>query len=141
MDESNQSLATLEQNIVLLLNKLKDNHYAIESLRHQLEECKSVQQKLGEENMVLKNENDSLTVANSLLGSDQSNVTTKNKINTLIQEVDACIVQLNQIAKIKLMSELLKIKLTIADRVYPLSVAPEQEEALRASAKKIEAMI
>jgi len=36
---------------------------------------------------------------------------------------------------------LLKIKLTIADRVYPLSVAPEQEEALRASAKKIEAMI
>ena len=39
------------------------------------------------------------------------------------------------------MSELLKIKLTIADRVYPLSVAPEQEEALRASAKKIEAMI
>lgn len=39
------------------------------------------------------------------------------------------------------MSELLKIKLTIADRVYPLSVAPEQEEALRSSAKKIEAMI
>ena len=39
------------------------------------------------------------------------------------------------------MSELLKIKLTIADRVYPLSVAQEQEEALRASAKKIEAMI
>ena len=39
------------------------------------------------------------------------------------------------------MSELLKIKLTIADRVYPLSVAPAQEEALRASAKKIEAMI
>ena len=39
------------------------------------------------------------------------------------------------------MSELLKIKLTIADRVYPLSVTPDQEEALRASAKKIEAMI
>ena len=39
------------------------------------------------------------------------------------------------------MSDLLKIKLTIADRVYPLSVAPEQEEALRLSAKKIEAMI
>ena len=39
------------------------------------------------------------------------------------------------------MSELLKIKLTIADRVYPLSVAPDQEEALRKSAKKIDAMI
>ena len=39
------------------------------------------------------------------------------------------------------MSELLKIKLTIADRVYPLSVASAQEEALRKSAKKIDAMI
>ena len=39
------------------------------------------------------------------------------------------------------MSELLKIKLTIADRVYPLSVSPDQEEALRKSAKKIDAMI
>jgi len=98
MDESNQSVATLEQNIVLLLNKLKDNHYAIESLRHQLEESKIIQQKIDEENKKLKTENDSLTVANSLLGSEQSNVTTKNKINSLIQEVDACIVQLNQIA-------------------------------------------
>ena len=98
MDESNQSLATLEQNIVLLLNKLKDNHYAIESLRQQLEESKIIQQKIDEENKKLKTENDSLTVANSLLGSEQSNVTTKNKINSLIQEVDACIVQLNQIA-------------------------------------------
>ena len=49
----------------------------------------------------------------------------------------------DSIAKYSLifMSELLKIKLTIADRVYPLSVAPEQEEDLRKSAKKIEAMI
>jgi len=39
------------------------------------------------------------------------------------------------------MSNLIKIKLTIANRVYPLSVAPEQEESLRESAKKIEAMI
>ena len=39
------------------------------------------------------------------------------------------------------MRDLLKIKLTIANRVYPLSVAPEQEATLRASAKKIEATI
>ncbi len=98
MDESNQSVATLEQNIVLLLNKLKDNHYAIESLRQQLEESKTIQQKLDEDNKALKAKNDSLSVANSLLGSDKSNVTTKNKINTLIQEVDACIDQLNRLA-------------------------------------------
>lgn len=39
------------------------------------------------------------------------------------------------------MSEQLKIKLSIANRVYPLTIAPEQEEGLRKAAKKIEAMI
>ena len=39
------------------------------------------------------------------------------------------------------MSDQLKIKLTIANRVYPLTIAPEQEGSLRASAKKIEATI
>ena len=39
------------------------------------------------------------------------------------------------------MSNPLKIKLTIADRVYPLNIPPEQEEGLRKATKKIEAMI
>ena len=39
------------------------------------------------------------------------------------------------------MSDLIKIKLTIANRVYPISVAPEQEASLRESAKKIESTI
>ncbi|MFB9052387.1 cell division protein ZapA [Formosa sp. 3Alg 14/1] len=39
------------------------------------------------------------------------------------------------------MSEMLKIKLSIANRVYPLTIAPEQEEGLRKAAKEIEAMI
>lgn len=39
------------------------------------------------------------------------------------------------------MSNSLKIKLSIADRVYPLTIQPEQEEGLRKAAKKIEAMI
>ncbi len=36
MNESNQGVAQLEQNIVLLLNKLKDNHYTLETLRQSL---------------------------------------------------------------------------------------------------------
>ena len=36
------------------------------------------------------------------------------------------------------MSDTIKIKLTIADRVYPLTISPNQEVALRNSAKKIE---
>ena len=39
------------------------------------------------------------------------------------------------------MSEKLKIKLSIADRVYPLTIAPQQEEGLRKAAKKIDGMI
>ncbi|MBT8304026.1 MAG: cell division protein ZapA [Bacteroidia bacterium] len=39
------------------------------------------------------------------------------------------------------MSEKLKIKLSIANRVYPLTIPPEQEEGLRKAAKKIEDLI
>ncbi|GGW94504.1 MULTISPECIES: cell division protein ZapA [Salegentibacter] len=39
------------------------------------------------------------------------------------------------------MADKLKIKLSIADRVYPLTINPQQEEGLRKAAKKIEAMI
>lgn len=39
------------------------------------------------------------------------------------------------------MAEPLKIKLSIADRVYPLTINPSQEEGLRLATKKIEVMI
>ena len=39
------------------------------------------------------------------------------------------------------MSDLIKIKIKIADRVYPLSINPDQEEDLRNSAKQIDIMI
>ncbi|NNM22437.1 MAG: cell division protein ZapA [Flavobacteriaceae bacterium] len=39
------------------------------------------------------------------------------------------------------MSNPLKIKLSIADRVYPLTIDPGQEEGLRKATKKIEEMI
>ncbi|PBI89644.1 Cell division protein ZapA [Flavobacterium sp. ACN2] len=35
----------------------------------------------------------------------------------------------------------LRIKISIADRVYPLTVEPIQEEGLRSASKKIDAMI
>lgn len=39
------------------------------------------------------------------------------------------------------MSEKLKIKISIADRIYPLTVNPSQEEGLRSASKKIDTMI
>lgn len=39
------------------------------------------------------------------------------------------------------MADNLRIKITIADRVYPMTIARDQEEGLRKAAKKIEAVI
>jgi cell division protein ZapA len=39
------------------------------------------------------------------------------------------------------MDEKLKIKISIADRVYPLTVNMSQEEAMRSASKKIDLMI
>jgi cell division protein ZapA len=39
------------------------------------------------------------------------------------------------------MAEKLKIKISIADRVYPLTIDPTQEEGIRAASKKIDTLI
>lgn len=39
------------------------------------------------------------------------------------------------------MEESLRIKISIADRIYPLTIHPSQEEGLRAASKKIEEAI
>ncbi len=39
------------------------------------------------------------------------------------------------------MSEQLKIKISIADRIYPLTVDASQEEGLRSASKKIDVMM
>lgn len=39
------------------------------------------------------------------------------------------------------MSEQLKIKLSIANRIYPLTIDPKQEEGLRKAAQEIDVMI
>ena len=39
------------------------------------------------------------------------------------------------------MSEKLKIKLSIANRIYPLTIDPSQEEGLRLAAQKIEVTV
>ena len=39
------------------------------------------------------------------------------------------------------MDEKLKIKIAIADRIYPMTVEPPQEEGLRTASKKIDVLI
>ena len=94
MSEKNQNVELLERNIVLLLHKLEENHYALQSLTEQLEASKNLQNQVSEENKTLKKAKASLEMANALLGSNESNTKTKNKINTLIYQVEGCMIQL-----------------------------------------------
>ena len=94
MSEKNQNVELLERNIVLLLNKLEENHYALQSLTEQLEASKTLQNQVSEENKTLKKAKASLEMANALLGSNESNTKTKNKINTLIRQVEGCMLHL-----------------------------------------------
>ena len=87
----------LEEKIVQLLNKLKDNHLLINKLKNEVQELE--QSNVGFKTQIsqLRSDNDSLKIANSLLGSKESKAISKRKINSLIKEVDFCINHLSEI--------------------------------------------
>ena len=96
MNNTIQPIKILEEKIIVLLNKLKENHL-------DLVKFKDLQSSLELENKILKDkilkledDNKSLKVANNLLGSNEGKSQTKTKINNLIKEVDDCIQQLSE---------------------------------------------
>ena len=87
----------LEERIVQLLNKLKENHLLINKLKTENQQFEQESISFKTQISELKKENESLKMANSLLGSNESKAITKRKINSLIKEVDFCIHQLSEI--------------------------------------------
>ncbi len=87
----------LEERIVQLLNKLKDNHFLINKLKIESQELEDSNLDFKTQISRLKSENDSLRIANSLIGSKESKAISKRKINSLIREVDFCINHLSEI--------------------------------------------
>ena len=87
----------LEEKIIQLLNKLKDNHLLINKLKDQVQELEQSNVDFKVQISQLKSDNDSLKIANSLLGSKESKAISKRKINSLIKEVDFCINHLSEI--------------------------------------------
>jgi len=87
----------LEERIVQLLNKLKENHLLINKLETENQQFSRDSSSLKAEVSKLKKENESLKMANALLGSKESKAITKRKINSLIKEVDFCIHQLSEV--------------------------------------------
>ena len=94
MNHSEEHVKEIEKNVVLLLNKLKNNYILIRSLQSKLKELESNNFNFNEEISLLKQKNKGLSVANSLLGSDEDKVETKEKINSLIKDIETCINQL-----------------------------------------------
>tara|TARA_A200000113_G_C8831043_1_gene343736 strand:- start:426 stop:710 length:285 start_codon:yes stop_codon:yes gene_type:complete len=91
------SFVVLERKIVQLLNKLKENHLSINKLNIEKQELEQSNLDFKVQISRLKSENNTLKMANSLLGSKESKAITKRKINSLIKEVDFCIDQLSEI--------------------------------------------
>ena len=87
----------LEERIVQLLNKLKENHLLINQLETDNQDLEQESSSLKTQISELKKENQSLKMVNSLLGSKESKAITKRKINSLIKEVDFCIHKLSDI--------------------------------------------
>ena len=87
----------LEEKIVLLLNKLKDNHLLINKLKIEMQGLQESNGDFKTQISKLRSENDNLKIANSLLGSKENKSFSKRKINNLIKEVDFCLNQLYEI--------------------------------------------
>jgi cell shape-determining protein MreC len=96
MDRKTSSLLVLETKIIELLNKLKENHLDLQTLREQKRLLENEKNELKSKLTALKEENQSLKVANNLLGSNEGSTQTKSKINSLIKEVDYCIAQITE---------------------------------------------
>ena len=91
----------------LLLNALKQNTQHLFRLYNNLEQKKKLLQeqiatlhkeinKLEQERLEIGRKNEQLKIANQLLSGNEDNREAKQKINSLIREIDKCIALLNK---------------------------------------------
>jgi len=86
---------SLEGKLVKLVNKLESLQMANRQMENEITQSASLISRQQEEIAMLKQQNDTLRMANSLLGSDDNKRETKLRINSLIREIDYCIAQLS----------------------------------------------
>lgn len=95
MSDFAEIIDTLEDRIEKLLVKMNQFEQTILQQRTQLQEAVTMMQKQSDEIQALKEQQEALKFANSLLGSNETKRDTKLKINSLIREIDYCIAQLS----------------------------------------------
>lgn len=86
----------LEVNIKKLISKQKGLAAENEDLKSEMNNATNQQKALYNEIERLQKENQTLKNANAILGSTEFKRETKLKINSLIKEIDQCIVQLTE---------------------------------------------
>lgn len=85
----------LELKLQKLARKLEQAQQVNRELENGNAQATAAIKKQAEEIGMLKRQNESLRMANSLLGSDENKRETKLRINSLIREIDYCIAQLS----------------------------------------------
>ena len=96
MSEITEIVDNLENRISKLLHKYDVMKQANESLQQELASVRSEYGKLEEDLSTSREQIQSLKAANAMLGSTDHKRETKLKINSLIREIDQCIVQLSE---------------------------------------------
>lgn len=95
-DEDQLLLIALKQNsqhLFRLYNGLEQKYL---TLRNELETLQKKINKLEQEGLDLRHKNEQLKIANQMLSGKTENSEAKQKINSLIREIDKCIALLNK---------------------------------------------
>lgn len=87
---------SLENKLKKLIGKVEKSEMNVNLLREELEKSNGVILQQSEEIESLKQQYDTLKSAYSLSGSNEYKRETKLKINSLIREIDQCIIHLSE---------------------------------------------
>jgi len=96
MSEMTEIVDSLENKIVKLLRSYEAVKQSNVSLQEELLSVKSEYEKLEGDLSFSRDQVQTLKAANAMLGSTDYKTETKLKINSLIREIDQCIVQLSE---------------------------------------------
>lgn len=96
MSDLTEIVDNLENRIGKLLQNYKELEQKQHSLHRELTTLKAEKQELQKGLEVSENRVQTLKAANALLGSNEYKKETKLKINSLIREIDQCIVHLSE---------------------------------------------
>ena len=96
MSDLKQLVALLDEKAIALQAQFQNLREENGKLKQTIEELRSEKTVLQSTITTLKEKNETLAIANRILGSKEHKRETKLKINALIREIDVCIVQLTK---------------------------------------------